>query len=191
MAGIAEVIKSCLQRKSKFIKIKNKLSRYTIHELRAAAKLFDIKAVGRKDELFNKINNHLNNKILLEDNLIELERNAKRRDDKKPYRFNIIPELKKGLENEIKENNEIISDLQNQFNTMRNKDIIELKKFLKSKQITTAGNYNEVKNKVKNYFNKQVEINKKVKDETQKLIRDLSCRNRVKKIGILTFLTYL
>ena len=127
MEGIAEVIKSCLQRKSKFIKIKNKLSRYTIHELRAAAKLFDIKAVGRKDELFNKINNHLNNKILLEDNLIELERNAKRRDDKKPYRFNIIPELKKGLENEIKEKNEIISDLQNQFNTMRNKDIIELK----------------------------------------------------------------
>jgi hypothetical protein len=98
MEGIAEVIKSCLQRKSKFIKIKNKLSRYTIHELRAAAKLFDIKAVGRKDELFNKINNHLNNKILLEDNLIELERNAKRRDDIKPYRFNIIPELKKGLE---------------------------------------------------------------------------------------------
>ena len=74
---------------------------------------------------------------------------------------------------------------------MRNKDIIELKKFLKSKQITTAGNYNEVKNKVKIYFNKQVEINKKVNDETQKLIRDLSGRNRVKKIGILTFLTYL
>ena len=64
---------------------------------------------------------------------------------------------------------------------MRNKDIIELKKFLKSKQISTAGNYNEVKNKVKNYFNKQVEINKKVNDETQKLIRDLSGRNRVKK----------
>ena len=64
---------------------------------------------------------------------------------------------------------------------MRNKDIIELKKFLKSKQITTAGNYNEVKNKVKNYFNKQVEINQKVNDETQKLIRDLSGRNRVKK----------
>ena len=83
MTGIAEVIKSCLQRKSKFTKIKNKLSRYTFNELRTAAKLFDTKAVGKKDELFNKINNHLNNKILLEDNLIELERNAKRRDDKK------------------------------------------------------------------------------------------------------------
>jgi len=39
----------------------------------------------------------------------------------KPCRINIIPELKQGLETEIKEKNEIISDLQNQFKTMRKK----------------------------------------------------------------------
>ena len=38
---------------------------------------------------------------------------------------------------------------------MRNKDFIEFNFFFKSKQIPTAGNYNEWKNKKKNYFGKQ------------------------------------
>ena len=78
----------------------------------------------------NKRNNHLNNKIVLEDNLIELERNAKRRDDKKPCKFNIIPDLKTGLETEIIEKIKTISDLRSHFNTMRNKGSIELNFFL-------------------------------------------------------------
>jgi len=54
-----------------------------------------------------------------------------------------------------KKKNKIISDLKLQFNSARNKDITELKKSLKSKQISRAGKYNEVKNKVKSYFNNQ------------------------------------
>ena len=99
---MARLIKSCLQRKSKLVKTKSKIWRYTVHESRVAAKLFNTKAVGRNDQIFNNINNHLNKKIILEANLIKLGHKAKRRKDKKFYRFNIIPELKKGFENEIK-----------------------------------------------------------------------------------------
>ena len=125
MADSAEVIKNGLQRKSILAKIKNKLQSYKTHSLRRAAKLFDIKSVGRKYELLNKINNHLNNNILLKDIQIQLEHNAKRRDDKKSYTFSINPDLKTGLENEIIKKNKTVSCLRNQFNTIRNKDNIE------------------------------------------------------------------
>ena len=54
---------------------------------------------------------------------------CKRRKDKKQYHYNIEPELKVKLENEIKGKNKLISDLKLQFNCVRNKDITELKKF--------------------------------------------------------------
>ena len=50
MVDVAEMIKSCLQRNSKFIE-KNHLPYYTLNELRVPAKLFDIIATVRKIEL--------------------------------------------------------------------------------------------------------------------------------------------
>jgi len=47
MADIADVIKSRLQHKSKFVKIKNKLSRYTIKELRSFTKDQNLKIIGQ------------------------------------------------------------------------------------------------------------------------------------------------
>jgi len=65
--------------------------------------------------------------------------------------------------------------------------------FFKSKQISTAGNYNKVKNKVKGCFNKKKLrlIRKSMRKLNKSQIRDLGGRDRVKKTGILTFQTYL
>ena len=85
-------------------------------------------------------------------------------------------DLKTGWENEIVEKNKTISDLRNQFNSRRNKDytrnerntrLLNLNLLKKSKQIPSAGKYNEVKNKVKGYFDKQVKMNKKLNEDTQ------------------------
>ena len=53
--------------------------------------------------------------------------------------------------------------------------------FFKSKQIPTTGNYNEVKNKAKGYFNYKLRYDKEVNEETKQLIRNLSDRDRVRK----------
>ena len=75
----------------------------------------------------------------------------------------------------------IISDVKLQYNMVRNKDITELRKYLKSKQISSAGNYNEMKNKVKIYFNNQIEINEKDVDQNRQFIQDVTGRESVKK----------
>ena len=45
---LQKMIESCLRRKSKFIKIKNRESLYTINELHIPAKLFSLKAIDEK-----------------------------------------------------------------------------------------------------------------------------------------------
>ena len=62
--------------------------------------------------------------------MIELGLNAKRRNDKKLQIYYNSRVKEKGLENEIIEKNKTISNLRNQFNIMRSKDIIDHNFFL-------------------------------------------------------------
>jgi DNA polymerase II small subunit/DNA polymerase delta subunit B len=79
MSDIVEVIKSCLQRKSNFIKIQNQLPHYKINELRSFAKGHNLKIIGRKIEIPNTINDHLNYKISMCDHYIQWAQNVKRK----------------------------------------------------------------------------------------------------------------
>ena len=60
------------------------------------------------------------------------------------------------------------------------KILLNLKKIQNSKQISIAGNDNEVKNKVDTYFNNQIEINKKDFEKIRQFIQDLTVRESVK-----------
>jgi len=53
MADISKVIKSRLQHKSNFIKIRNQLPHYKIIELRSFASEHNLKDIGKKIEMFN------------------------------------------------------------------------------------------------------------------------------------------
>ena len=93
---------------AKICQDKNQLLQYTIHELRSLIKNHDLNINGNKLKICNTNNDHRNNIISMCDRYVQWSGNVKKKEkDKKQYPYNIAPEFKVKLENEIKGKNKI------------------------------------------------------------------------------------